>query len=284
MRKTATAFILVFASSLSIFAFSFLASHPVTLFLLKGQGDNIQAFKISAYLNDQYPKVEAIKLSVEQKKEGGKLLDQKNESDLEEFSKGFGSYSAVIGMPGEGEGWPDYLGEGLKWIEGGMAPEVFDNLQWADRVYLAFSLKTPLLQFFPAGELPSNQVVENKVAANSTIVVSTLIPENHIGAVRVEILNGCGITNAAEWAARRMKGAGITIIDSGNADNFNYPKTVVRTSGEIPMALEEALGRLGLSKDSIQENPASSPTVDAVVIVGRDFHKLKGRRYERNHY
>jgi hypothetical protein len=280
MKKIGIGFIFIFMFSLLVLKASLLTGHPLALFLLKGQGDTIQAFKISAYLSGEESRVEAIMLSSEQKEQGWKLLDQRNVGDLEAFSKSFGAYSAVIGMPTTVEGWPDYLGNGLKWITDGKGKDVFDDLQWADRVYFAFVLKAPSPVPFSPTEPSSSRAIKNNVITTPPAAVITPTPESHPGVVRVEILNGCGITNAAEWAARRMKGAGISIVDSGNADNFDYAKTIVRTSGEIPTALEEALGRLGLSKDSIQETSAPSPAIDVVVIVGKDFRKLKRHRHE----
>ena len=284
MRKTGILLSALFAAFLFALATSFLPNHPMNLFLLKERGDAVEAFKISAYLSGQETKMEALALSNEQKKRGRELLAQRSSGDLEVFSKNFGSYSAVIGMPAAEEGWPDYLGNGLKWMKDGMGQTVFDDLQWTDRIYLAFALRPPPPETGSETELSPIQAVANNATTASPAFPITPTPENHSQVVRVEILNGCGITNAAEWAAGRMKGAGISVIDSGNADNFQYPKTIIRTSGETSPALEEALGRLGLSKNSIQETPLSNPNVDVVVIVGKDFRQLKGRRHERNHH
>jgi hypothetical protein len=284
MKKTAV-FSAIFLAALFLFFASFsLGSRPLTLFILKGMGTSVEAFKINGFLNGQEPKVEAVALSTEQKKQGGGILDEKNRPALESFAKSFGSYGAVIGMPTMEEGWPDYLGNGLKWMLEGLPQNNFDDLQWTDRVYLAFALKVPPPEPFAAPDLSGGQTVGNHPAATPPPASGTPTPAVLEGPVRVEILNGCGITNAADWAARRMKGPGITIVGSGNADNFQYPKTIVRTSAGIPVALEEALGRLGISKDSVEETASPDASADAVVIVGKDFPKLKGRRHVRNHH
>ncbi len=284
MKKAAVRSTVIFLSLLLLFASPFLAGRPLALFVLRGQGNAIEAFKITAGLNGSEPGVEAIALSAEQKKQGGTLLEQRNPADLEIFSKAFGSYGAVIGMPGAEEGWPDYLGNGVKWIQEGMAQDLFDNLQWTDRVYLAFALKVPPSAPFPAAESASGPNLANHPDASAAAEAATPVPDNHTGVVRVEILNGCGITNAADWAARRMKGPGIAIVGSGNAENFQYPKTLIQTSGGVPVALEEALGRLGLSKDAVEEISTPNPNMDVVVIVGKDFPKLRGRKHDRNHH
>jgi len=111
--------------------------------------------------------------------------------------------------------------------------------------------------------------------------------------LRVEIQNGCGIKGAADWVARRLKGPGILITETGNADNFHYAKTAVKSSAGLPVALEDAVERLGLSKEAVEEvpslsglallNPDPSLPVDVIVIIGRDFQKLKERVRERAH-
>ncbi|HVM32404.1 MAG TPA: LytR C-terminal domain-containing protein, partial [bacterium] len=99
---------------------------------------------------------------------------------------------------------------------------------------------------------------------------------------RVKILNGCGITNAADWAAGRLKGPGVSITAVGNADGFNYPKTLIQSSIGTPVALEEAVERLGLRPDQV-ESLAAAEDADVVVIVGRDYLNLRGKKRERTH-
>jgi hypothetical protein len=104
------------------------------------------------------------------------------------------------------------------------------------------------------------------------------------GEVRLEILNGCGIKNAADWVARRIKGPGLMVTGTGNADNFKYDQTLLQTSVGVPVVLEEVLDRLGLTKESVQQVQSLAPPNDAVLIVGKDYRKLKERRRDRLHH
>jgi hypothetical protein len=113
-------------------------------------------------------------------------------------------------------------------------------------------------------------------------VVPTPQPFN--GEVRLEILNGCGITNAADWVARRVQGSGLTVTGTTNADNFHYSHTVLQTAVGVPVALEEVLDRLGLTKDDVQEVPSLAAPNDAVLIVGKDYRKLRERYRDRLHH
>lgn len=261
-----------------------LTRHPISIFVLKGEEGTIEAYKVSAPLNGREAAVESVVLGSAQKKEAGEILAQKDIQHLASFAKNFGAYPAVVGIPTAQEGWPGFLGGGLKGFFTDSMPGVFDNLLWTDRFYLALDLKPlPPAPFEAGGEVTLNlpAATPGPSAANAA---ATPQPAPTPGVLRVEILNGCGITNAADWAARRVKGPGIVITDTGNADNFRYPLTIVRTSAGKPVALEEAVERLGLSPDSVQELPSLTSPVDAVVIVGKDFPKLRRKFRERNRH
>jgi hypothetical protein len=284
MKRTKALFFLMPLILLLVFLYPALARHPVSIFVLKGMDGEIEAFKISAPLNGHESEVAAVFLNSDQKKEGGEILGQKDIQQLSTFAKNFGTFAAVIGVPVTQEGWPGFMGGGVRGLFSAGIPDVFNNLQWTDRLYLALWTRQP-----PPAPFLSN---EGGVALLPTVLTpgsaatsfSSPKPAPTPGLVRVEILNGCGITNAADWAARRVKGPGIIITDTGNADNFRYPETTVRTSAGIPVALEEAIERLGLTKDSVQEVPSLLSSVDAVVIVGKDYHKLRSRFRERNRH
>lgn len=244
----------------------------------------MEAFKIEAPLNRQDPIVEPIRLNSVQKKEGEEILGLKDGNRLYTFSKNFGAFPTVIGMPVTEEEWPGFMGGGIKGFFSGGLPGIFDNLQWADRLYFSLTMKVPP----PAPFLSEgNTAASSPVSTVNFSVASSPTKTNPVptpSVVRVEILNGCGITNAADWVARRMKGPGIIVSDTGNADNFHYSKTIVRTTAGIPIALEEAAGRLGLSKDSIEEISIPTSSVDAIVIVGKDFPKLKENLHDRDRH
>lgn len=261
-----------------------LTRHALSFFVLKGAGSQVEAFKITAPLNGRDVLVDAIVLSPAQKKEGGEVLAQRDSQGLMALAKECGAYPAVIGIPVTQEGWPGFLGGGFKGFLADNVSNVFDNLQWTDRLYLSVSMKVPPpAPFSSAG---GNEITLPSVTPGVSITPpsSTPNPAPTPGVVRVEILNGCGITNAADWVARRVKGPGIIITDTGNADNFHYPKTIVRSCAGTPVALEEAIERLGLSKDAVQEIPSLSSSVDVVVIVGKDYRKLREQFRERNRH
>lgn len=282
VKKTTLLFFTVVLALAAIYPA--LIHHPLTFFVLKGSEGQVEAFKLSIPLNDRDVLVEAVTLSPAQKKEGADILSQKDSQRLTAFAKGYGTYPAVIGIPATQEGWPGYLGGGLRgfWADNGAG--IFDNLQWTDRLYLSFSMKTPPPAPFVAETGIEIVLPVSTPGLSSVHPSATPNPAPTPGVLRVEILNGCGITNAADWVARRIRGPGIAITDTGNADNFRYPKTIVRSCAGTPVALEDAVERLGLPKDAVQEIPSLSSAVDVVVIVGKDYRKLREQFRERNRH
>ena len=258
---------------------------PLELFLLRGSDNLVEAYRLKVYLNRREPVVEPLHLTGEQSRLGMEILRLRDKAQLSVFARSFGPSEIWIGFPTADEAWPGYLGGGWDGFRQNGSGEVFDNLQWMDRLYLSLRSTPPppsapsQAALPPAGETATpvpGEVKENPGPSR------TPVPAGSPGVLRVEILNGCGIKGAADWAARRFKGAGVTIVGTGNAENFRFNKTIIKTSAGIPIALEEALERLGLAKDSVEDS--TDPAMDVVVIIGRDFRKLKERVRERNQH
>lgn len=87
--------------------------------------------------------------------------------------------------------------------------------------------------------------------------------------LRVIVLNGAGVPGIAGEAASVLIGRGYQIIDSKNADSFNYSKTLILVyhgKKEDGLALREILG-VGqvLSKDMPQD------IADISIVIGKDY-------------
>lgn len=246
----------------------------------------VEAFQITAPLDGKEAQVQSVRLQVKLQTSLKQALSQKSLAQLLALTRPLGSWPILVGMSGEGEGWPWYFGGGFRGLLGGSSEAFFDNLNFWDRIALCFTWPLP-----PPAPFTATVPLEglgNNVSTTATPVVSTPAavpsPSPINGEVRLEILNGCGITNAADWVARRIKGPGLTITGTTNADNFHYTHTVLQTAVGVPVALEEVLDRLGLTKDSVQEVPSLAPPDDAVLIVGKDYRKLKERHRDRLHH
>jgi hypothetical protein len=280
--------ILVTFFLLSMSCYIRLSYHPLAIFILRADGVTVEAFRIQLFLNNHESLVETIKFNFLQEKRGKDILELENIKALRSFSEEFGKYDIVVGTSGNKpeDPWPWYIGGGWKCLFQSPLNSSFDDSSWFDRIYLALETQTPPSPPFFSSESKENYLDNTSVKKFVTASVATISasPTSSAGTVRVEILNGCGITNAADWVARRLKGLGIIITYTGNADNFHYPKTIIRTSIGVPVILEETMDRLGLSKDSVQEVSALTDSTDVAVIVGKDFLKLKEQKRDRRHH
>lgn len=258
--------------------------HPVSIFLLKTNEGTPQAYQLSAPLNGGGAIAEMIPMSAEQRKEAAAILERKDVQKLATFSKKFGFYQTVIGFPAGQADWPDFLGGGIRGIFTAGSSDTFDNLQRADRVFLALSVKMPPLK--PPNTGGSIAIDLPVITPTSSIphLISTPNPTPASGTLRVEILNGCGITNAAEWLARRIQGPGIVIMDTGNADNFKYPRTLVQTAVALPDNFLARLDHLGLNRNCVETTSQTNSANDVVVIIGKDYPQLRKNYRARNRH
>jgi len=90
--------------------------------------------------------------------------------------------------------------------------------------------------------------------------------------LKIEILNGTGVPGAAGKAAELLEKLGWQGIKTGNADNFDYQKTVI----QIKESKKEYFGLLEgdlSSQYTLEEKPqilSGDNKFDAVIIVGKD--------------
>lgn len=89
--------------------------------------------------------------------------------------------------------------------------------------------------------------------------------------VRIEILNGTGVSSLAKETARALMIAGVDVLKVGNADRFDYKESVLiaRTRrGNI----EDLATRLHCR--NVIEQLKSGSLVDATLIIGADYRRL----------
>ncbi len=92
------------------------------------------------------------------------------------------------------------------------------------------------------------------------------------GRIVVEVRNGCGIKGIGEVVGRKLRNYGFDVIYIGNAEDFNFGKTiVVDRCGDLSKAREVAR-RLGT--DAVLQQINTNLFVDVTVIVGHDVTGL----------
>jgi hypothetical protein len=93
-------------------------------------------------------------------------------------------------------------------------------------------------------------------------------------ATRVILYNGAGSPGIAGDAAQPLIRAGFRVVDTKNADNFNYQTTqivVQRGSLDQGKAIAKVLG-----VGSVKQQPSDQDVADVIVIVGKDFKPPAG--------
>lgn len=88
-------------------------------------------------------------------------------------------------------------------------------------------------------------------------------------AVRVIIYNGAGTPGIAGTAAQQLIAAGMRVVDTKNADRFDYDTTlVVVQSGDLGQG-EQVRTALGVGE--VVDKPSDQDVADVIVIIGRDY-------------
>ena len=99
--------------------------------------------------------------------------------------------------------------------------------------------------------------------------------DDAIIAIKVQVLNGCGVAGIAGKAGKWLKRNGYVVKDIGNADRQDHKLTsIVDRSGNLTAARELA-SLLGISEDRItRQGSGPKPKVDLTLILGKDCKRL----------
>jgi len=90
--------------------------------------------------------------------------------------------------------------------------------------------------------------------------------------VRLEVLNGCGVPGIGENVAAAIDMDSFEVVSSSNADNFDYPETVIIIYSEdrgVIAAAEKLQSELEVGR--IESHPQVHDMSDITVIVGKDY-------------
>ncbi len=89
---------------------------------------------------------------------------------------------------------------------------------------------------------------------------------------KVRVLNGCGVSGLADRLSEYLRTNSIEVIDAGNADNFNYPQTIViekDTAGHHGKTVADLLGVTNMTYDT-----GTPDSVNVEVIIGKDYRNF----------
>ena len=112
----------------------------------------------------------------------------------------------------------------------------------------------------------------------STLLTKTSYEKKTGHKIQVEIWNGCGISNLAMMYTDFLRSEGLDVLDSKNADHFNYLETtILHHRGDINRALVLA-DILQIDHSSIIDDKNENLFYDLTLIVGQDYMDLPSYR------
>ncbi len=94
------------------------------------------------------------------------------------------------------------------------------------------------------------------------------------GVIRVIVYNGAGKPDIAGQVAQVLIKSGMRVVDTKNADRFDYKETLIVVQNS-DMAKGESVAKvLGVGK--VVDQPSEQGVADIIIIVGQDWTPSKG--------
>ena len=110
-----------------------------------------------------------------------------------------------------------------------------------------------------------------RISTDRTEHLTHLISE----VIQIEVLNGCGVPGIATRFTNALRNNGFDVVDSGNFESFDVRETIViDRGGNLDHAIRIARA-LGISEENIIRETSPNFYLDATVVIGSDFEKLK---------
>ena len=106
------------------------------------------------------------------------------------------------------------------------------------------------------------------------ILAKDIYIQNPIENIKVEVLNGCGVYALASQTTEFLRTKQIDVINSDNADNHNYKKTLIIQRNEKFESLKKIVETFGVyltDSTHVQTLPDESLGVDVTIILGQDY-------------
>ena len=93
--------------------------------------------------------------------------------------------------------------------------------------------------------------------------------------IQVEVLNGCGVSGAADKFTNYLRQHNFDVVQMGNYISFDIEKTlVIDRTGNMADAYKVA-EVLGVSRKNVIQQTNKDYFLDVSVVIGKDFNQLK---------
>jgi len=180
--------------------------------------------------------------------------------------------------------WPTIIGQANNYVETNMSLSELGNLATLAKQMKDSELKVETVPgeaqylngvsyFIPdynqLEQLVKEEIFREKAEAETAASAdsSTLDPSS----IKVEVLNGSGISGLANQLAAQLQDKGFQVVNVGNADSFNYSETqILDRTGKSSLVRE--ISRMVGSNIS-QETGKDSSSSDITIIIGKNFNR-----------
>ncbi|HNY92972.1 MAG TPA: LytR C-terminal domain-containing protein [bacterium] len=123
----------------------------------------------------------------------------------------------------------------------------------------------------------------------ASLVKKIIIPSGGTGTsivdsstTSVSVLNGCGVKGVALVFADALREKQYNVVNTGNAETFDYEKSVLINRGQISnREVEKIAALVGVSRDRILTIESKTSQSDVDLIIGSDYKDL--RAYKKKH-
>ncbi|MDD5581940.1 MAG: LytR C-terminal domain-containing protein [Candidatus Marinimicrobia bacterium] len=167
-----------------------------------------------------------------------------------------------------------------RWITGYLDSRWDEHAEAVPGIYE--SLETPQTDQSPitTETMPYEQEIQTQIGKkldeivpkdDDSKVTDHILPD--IFVPKVLILNGCGVSGIAEKLATYLRQNGIHVVDSKNADNFNYPSTIIFSTSDNPDD-HIWLEFIGVNPKTVKPLQEERENANTVIILGKDYKNL----------
>ncbi len=112
--------------------------------------------------------------------------------------------------------------------------------------------------------------MSSPVEKPATVLQAAISAVPNIGSV--EVVNGCGIPGAATAVTDFLREHRFDVKSSGNAESWNYPKTVIVARVKDETTAKKLCAALHTERLVLMRT--ESDIFDASVIIGKDYGEL----------
>ena len=101
------------------------------------------------------------------------------------------------------------------------------------------------------------------------------VKDGTAGAIQVDVLNGCGASDAARAVTGYLRSRGFDVVEMRNYKTFDVPQSLVVDRTGDRRNSERVAYALGIKKENIIQQVNQDYYVDVSVVIGRDYATLK---------